>query len=106
IKTARSKGLKEYVVIYKHALRNAFIVILEVIGQTFATLIAGAVVIEFVFNIPGIGQLIVNSIERRDFPVIQGTILIVAVSYVLINLLIDLLYSLVDPRVRLNRKGG
>ncbi len=105
IKAARSKGLKERVVIYKHALRNAFVTILEVIGQTFSTLIAGAVVIEFVFNIPGIGQLIVNSVERRDFPVIQGTILLIAMIYVFINLAIDLLYGVVDPRVRFGKKG-
>ncbi|MBR7552531.1 ABC transporter permease [Allobacillus sp. GCM10007491] len=105
IKAARSKGLKERVVIYKHALRNAFVTILEVIGQTFSTLIAGAVVIEFVFNIPGIGQLIVNSVERRDFPVIQGTILLIALLYVFINLAIDLLYGVVDPRVRFGKKG-
>lgn len=107
IKTARSKGLHERVVIYKHALRNAFVTILEIIGQTFTTLIAGAVVIEFVFNIPGIGQLIVNSVERRDFPVIQGTVLLIAIGYVFINLVIDLLYGVVDPRVRLgNKKEG
>lgn len=104
IKTARSKGLKRQVVIYKHALRNAFIPILTVIGQSFGTLIAGAVVVEVVFNLPGIGQLIVNSIERRDYVVIQGTILLIAGTYVLINLLVDLLYGVVDPRIRLNRK--
>lgn len=104
IKTARAKGLREKVVIYKHALRNAFITILEVLGQTFSTLIAGAFVVEAVFNIPGIGQLMVNSVERRDFALIQGTVLIVAVVHVLINLVVDLLYGLVDPRVRLNRK--
>lgn len=104
IKTARSKGLKERIVIIKHALRNAFIPILETIGQTFTTLIAGAVVVETVFNIPGIGQLIVNSVERRDFPIIQGTVLIIAFGYVLINLIIDLIYGIINPRVRLNRK--
>ncbi|MGG1679601.1 ABC transporter permease [Neobacillus sp. NRS-1170] len=104
IKTARSKGVKEKMIVFKHALRNAFLPILTVIGQTFGTLIAGAAVVETVFNIPGIGQLIVNSVERRDFAVIQGTIMLVAISYVLINLVIDLLYGVVDPRVRLNRK--
>ena len=105
IKTARSKGLSQSVVIYKHALRNAFVTIIEVIGHSFITLIAGAVVVEFVFNIPGIGQLVVNSIERRDFLVIQGVVLIIAVIYVFGNLVIDLLYGVIDPRVRLNRKG-
>ena len=104
IKTAKSKGLKPGKVVYKHALRNAFIPILTVIGETFGTLITGAVVVETIFNIPGIGQLIVNSIERRDFAVIQGTVLMITVTYVLLNLVIDLLYGIVDPRLRLNRK--
>ncbi|WP_078593950.1 ABC transporter permease [Evansella clarkii] len=104
IKTAHAKGVKERLVIYKHALRNAFIPILTVLGQTFGTLVAGAVVTETVFNLPGIGQLIVQSIVRRDYAVIQGTILIIAASYVLINLIVDLLYGAVDPRVRFNKK--
>ncbi|MBD8005966.1 ABC transporter permease [Bacillus norwichensis] len=104
IKTAHAKGLKERVVIFKHAFRNAFIPILTVIGQSFGTLIAGAVVTEVVFNIPGIGQLIVNSIQRRDYVVIQGAVLLIAGAYVLINLIVDLLYGVVDPRVRLNKK--
>jgi len=104
IKTAKSKGLKPGVVVYKHALRNAFIPILTVIGETFGTLITGAVVVETIFNIPGIGQLIVNSIERRDFAVIQGTVLMITVTYVLLNLVIDLLYGIVDPRLRVNRR--
>jgi len=104
IKTAKAKGVKEKFIIYKHGLRNAFIPILTVIGQSIATLIAGAVVTETVFNIPGIGQLIINAITRRDFEVIQGAILIIAAIYVFINLAIDLLYGLIDPRVRLNRK--
>ena len=103
IKTAKSKGLKPGIVVYKHALRNAFIPILTVIGETFGTLITGAVVVETIFNIPGIGQLIVNSIERRDFAVIQGTVLMITVTYVLLNLVIDLLYGIVDPRLRVNR---
>ncbi|MFA9560323.1 ABC transporter permease [Evansella sp. AB-rgal1] len=101
VKTARSKGLREQIVIYKHTLKNAFIPILTVIGQTFGTLVAGAVVTETVFNIPGIGQLIINSVERRDYSVIQGTVLFITVSYVFINLIVDLLYGFLDPRVRL-----
>ncbi|GAB6929173.1 ABC transporter permease [Paenibacillus sp. JCM 10914] len=104
IKTARAKGLKERIVVYKHALKNAFIPILTVIGETFGTLITGASVIETVFNVPGIGQLIIRSIERRDFAVIQGSILLITVTYVLLNLFIDLLYGLLDPRVKLNRR--
>lgn len=104
IKTARSKGVKEYKVVIKHALRNAFLPILTVIGQSFGTLVTGAVVVETIFNLPGLGQLIINSIERRDFAVIQGVVLFVTLIYVLINLIVDLLYGVIDPRVRLERK--
>ena len=104
VKTARSKGLNEWKVLLKHAFRNAFIPILTVIGQTFGTLVTGAVVVESIFNIPGLGQLILNSIARRDFAVIQGVVLVVTLLYVGINLLVDLLYGAVDPRVRLDRK--
>ncbi len=102
MKTAKAKGLSEQVRIYKHALRNAALPVLTVIGQTFGTLIAGAAVVETVFNIPGIGQLVVNSVERRDFVVIQGVVLLIAVSYVLINLVVDVLYSILDPRIRVD----
>jgi peptide/nickel transport system permease protein len=102
MKTAKAKGLPERVRIYKHALRNAALPVLTVIGQTFGTLIAGAAVVETVFNIPGIGQLVVNSVERRDFVVIQGVVLLIAVSYVLINLVVDALYSAFDPRIRVD----
>ncbi|MBP2665820.1 MAG: gsiC 1 [Firmicutes bacterium] len=101
IRTAEAKGLNRWIVIYKHALRNAFIPILTVIGLTFAVLIGGAVVTETVFNIPGIGKLIVTSVLRRDYVVIQGTVLMTAAAYVLINLLVDLTYAWIDPRVRL-----
>lgn len=104
IKTARSKGVNEYFVIMTHTLRNAFLPILTVIGQTFGSLIAGAVVTETIFNIPGIGQLIINSVERRDYAVIQGVVLFVTCTYVFINLIVDLLYGVVDPRVRLGKK--
>lgn len=104
IKTARSKGLHELKVLFKHAFRSAFLPILTVIGQTFGTLVTGAVVVEAIFNIPGLGQLILNSIARRDFAVIQGVVLVVTLMYVTINLIIDLLYGAVDPRVRLERK--
>jgi len=104
IKTAYSKGLSEWAVIIKHAFRNAFIPILTAIGQSFAQLVVGAIVVETVFNIPGIGQLLINAISRRDFQVIQGAILLIATTFIIINLVIDLLYGLLDPRVRLNRK--
>jgi len=104
VKTAYAKGLRERTVIVKHAFRNAFIPILTVIGQSFTQLIVGAIVVEVVFNIPGIGQLLIHAISRRDFQVIQGSILLIALTFILINLVIDLLYGLLDPRIRLNRK--
>ncbi|MFV0503840.1 MAG: ABC transporter permease [Lachnospirales bacterium] len=103
IKTARAKGLSERVVILKHALKNAGLPILTIVGQTFGTLVTGAVVIESLFNIPGIGQLILNAITRRDIAVIQGVVLFVTLLYVIINLIIDLLYGVIDPRVRLDK---
>ncbi|MFD1360113.1 ABC transporter permease [Lentibacillus salinarum] len=104
IKSVRSKGVKEFKLVFKHALRNAFLPILTIIGQSFGTLVAGAVVVETIFNIPGIGQLIINSVERRDFAVIQGVVLFVTLIYVFVNLIVDLLYGVIDPRVRLERK--
>lgn len=101
VKAIRAKGVKEVVLTLKHVFRNALIPIITVIGQTLGTLIAGAAVIETVFNIPGIGQLILNSVERRDYAVIQGSILFITCVYIFINLVIDLLYGLIDPRVRL-----
>lgn len=104
IKTAKAKGVTNNVVIYKHALRNALIPILTILGDTFGALITGAVVTETVFNLPGLGQLILNAITRRDYAVIQGTILLVAFSYLILNLIIDLLYGVINPKVRLSKK--
>ena len=100
IRTARSKGMREPRVVLRHGLRNAGIPIITVIGLTFALLVSGAVVTERVFNIPGMGNLVVNAVLRRDYPVIQGTLIVVAVTYVIINLVTDLLYLLVDKRVQ------
>jgi peptide/nickel transport system permease protein len=100
ILAGRAKGLAERVVVYKHALKNAIIPILTVIGITFAILVGGAVVIETVFNIPGLGRLIISAVLRRDYPVIQGVVLVIAVTYTLINLAVDLVYLTVDPRIR------
>ncbi|MBB3455939.1 peptide/nickel transport system permease protein [Rhizobium sp. BK313] len=100
IRTARAKGLIERKVILKHALKNALIPILTVIGLTAAVLISGAVVTETIFSLPGIGNLVVSAVLRRDYPVIQGALLVIAGLYVLINFAIDMLYLLVDPRVR------
>ncbi|MBZ9921729.1 ABC transporter permease [Mesorhizobium sp. BR1-1-7] len=100
VRTARSKGMSEWRVVLKHALKNALIPILTVIGLTAALLISGAVVTETVFGLPGVGSLVVSAVLRRDYPVIQGALLVVAGLYVLVNFIIDMLYILVDPRVR------
>ncbi len=100
IRTARAKGLAEGWVVLKHALKNALIPILTVLGLTAAVLVAGAVVTETVFALPGVGSLVVSAVLRRDYPVIQGALLVIAGLYVLINFAIDMLYLLVDPRVR------
>jgi peptide/nickel transport system permease protein len=101
VRTARAKGLPERVVMFKHVLRNALVPIITVLGLTLALMIGGTVVTETVFNLPGVGNLVVRAVLRRDYPVIQGTLLVIAAIYVLINLAIDLLYAVVDPRVRL-----
>jgi peptide/nickel transport system permease protein len=100
IRTARAKGVKERIVVTRHALRNSAIPILTVIGIGVALLISGVVVIETVFNIPGVGRLVVDAILKRDYPVIQGIILMLSGTYVLINLAIDIGYAFLDPRVR------
>jgi peptide/nickel transport system permease protein len=100
VRTARAKGLPENTVVLKHALRNALIPIVTVIGLTVALMIGGAVVTETVFGLPGVGNLVVSAVIRRDYPVIQGALLVVASIYVVINFLIDLLYTVVDPRIR------
>ena len=100
VRTARAKGLTETRVILRHAVRNALIPILTVLGLTAALLVSGAVVTETVFGLPGVGSLVVSAVLRRYYPVIQGALLVIAAIYVLINLFIDLLYLLVDPRVR------
>jgi peptide/nickel transport system permease protein len=100
VRTARAKGLGEFQVVMKHAFKNALIPVITVLGLTFAMLISGAVVTENVFNLPGVGNLVVSAVLRRDYPVIQGALLVVAGLYVLINFLIDMLYLVVDPRVK------
>lgn len=100
IRTARAKGVRENSVLFHHALRNAAVPILTVIGTGFALLIGGVVVTESVFNIPGVGRLTVDAVLARDYPVIQAMILLTSALYVFINLLIDLSYTLFDPRIR------
>ena len=104
VRTARAKGLSESVVLIKHVLRNAMVPIVTVLGLTLALMIGGTVVTETVFNLPGVGNLVVRAVLRRDYPVIQGTLLVIAAIYVFINLAIDLLYTVVDPRIRLEGK--
>jgi ABC-type dipeptide/oligopeptide/nickel transport system permease component len=101
VRTARSKGVSESGVLFRHALRNALIPILTILGLQFGTLLAGTIVTESIFSWPGIGRLAVQAIGARDYPLLQGCILLIAVSYVFVNLLTDLVYALVDPRVRL-----
>ncbi len=100
VRTARAKGLSERIVVYVHAFRNALVPVVAVIGITMTILISGAVVTEIVFNIPGLGRLIISAILRRDYPVVQGVVLVTAASYVLINLMVDMVYALIDPRIR------
>ncbi|HET8577951.1 MAG TPA: ABC transporter permease [Methylomirabilota bacterium] len=100
IRTAQAKGLPERSVNYVHAFRNALVPVVTVIGVTTAVLIGGAVVTEIVFNIPGLGRLIISAILRRDYPVVQGVVLVTAATYVVINLAVDVLYVFIDPRIR------
>jgi ABC-type dipeptide/oligopeptide/nickel transport system permease component len=100
VRTARAKGVSESGVLFRHALRNALIPILTILGLQFGTLLAGTIVTESIFSWPGIGRLAVQALGARDYPLLQGCILLIAVSYVFVNLLTDLVYALVDPRVR------
>ncbi len=100
IRTARSKGLVERVVVYRHALRNALIPVLTIVGLQFGGLLAGAVIVESVFARPGLGRLAVSAILARDFPMVQGVVLVVATMYVFVNLSVDAMYGLLDPRIR------
>lgn len=100
IRTARAKGLKESTVLMHHALRNAAVPIVTIIGVGVAALISGVVVTESVFNLPGLGRLVVESVLARDYPVIQGLILLFSFVYILINLMVDVLYTVFDPRIR------
>jgi ABC-type dipeptide/oligopeptide/nickel transport system permease component len=102
VRTARAKGLTTTAVLFRHAFRNALIPIITILGLQFGTLLAGTIVTETIFSWPGIGRLTVQAISSRDYPLLQGCILVIAVSYVMVNLLTDLLYTVIDPRVRLS----
>lgn len=101
IKTAKAKGVKQKKILWKHVFRNAAATILTVLGQSFGSLLAGVAVLETMYNIPGIGMLVVDSVLKRDYPVIQGIVLFISLIYVVINLLIDLSYGFIDPRIRI-----
>lgn len=100
VRTAFSKGVADRNVVYRHALRNAFIPVLTVIGIQFGSLLGGAVLTEFVFAWPGIGRLLVDSIFARDFPVVQGIIIVFALMFIVVNLVVDVLYSYVNPKIQ------
>jgi peptide/nickel transport system permease protein len=100
IKTARSKGLTEQVVVYRHALKNALIPVITILGLEFGTLLGGAIITETVFSWPGVGRLIITAINQRDFPLVVGAVTIIATLFVFLNLVVDLLYGVIDPRVR------
>jgi ABC-type dipeptide/oligopeptide/nickel transport system permease component len=102
VMTARSKGLSERVVIYGHALRNALLPIVTQAALGFGYMLGGSVVIEEVFTVNGVGKLIVDAILYRDFPVVQAGVLLIALNFVLVNLIADLAYGLIDPRIRLS----
>jgi ABC-type dipeptide/oligopeptide/nickel transport system permease component len=100
VRTARAKGLRGLTIVYGHALKNALLPVVTVVGVQFGALLGGAIVIEVVFSWPGVGRLIVNAISQRDFPVVQGSVLMLAVVFAFVNLLVDLSYGLINPRVR------
>ena len=102
VRTARSKGLSPRVVTFRHTVRNALVPILTITGIQLATILGGVIVVEVVFAWPGLGRLVYNAVAARDYPVIQGTVLLIAVLFLLINLIVDLLYAVVDPRIRLS----
>ncbi len=100
IKTARSKGLTERAVVYRHALKNALIPVVTIFGLEFGVLLGGAVITETVFSWPGVGRMVILAIQQRDFPLVVGTVMVLAMMFVILNLLVDLLYGVIDPRVR------
>ncbi len=101
IRTARAKGLAERIIIVRHALRNSLIPVATVLGPYFAAVVTGTFVVELIFGIPGLGKYFVNSISNRDYPVIMGTILLYAVVLVIANVVVDIVYAFLDPRIRI-----
>ena len=104
IRTARAKGQKESIVIGVHALRNALIPVVTLCGLQFGQLLSGAILTESIFAVPGVGRLMVNAIMSRDYPMVQGGVLFIAVTFSIVNLLVDLLYAYIDPRIKAELK--
>ena len=100
VRTARAKGLAEQLVIRRHALKNGLIPVVTILGLQLGTLIGGAVITEYVFALPGVGRLVVDAVFSRDYPLVQGVILLIAIGFVLSNLLVDIVYGWLDPRIR------
>ena len=100
VRTARAKGLNERQVIYKHVLKNGLIPVVTVLGLQFGVLLAGAIITETIFSWPGIGRLTVDAINSRDYPMVQGCILMIALTYIIANILTDFAYRLLDPRIK------
>jgi ABC-type dipeptide/oligopeptide/nickel transport system permease component len=100
IRTARSKGLSERLVIYRHALKNALLPVVTVGGYEFGRLLAGTVIIEVIFMVPGVGRLLISSIQVRDFPLVQGVIVMITVIVLVLNMVLDLTYAWLNPRIR------
>jgi peptide/nickel transport system permease protein len=106
VRTARAKGMREWQVIWIHALRNSLITVVTVVGLQLGALIAGVVTVEVVFNIPGVGQLTLDSVYQRDYPTLQGAVLLTAAAYIIVNLLTDVCYTLINPRLRVTVARG
>ena len=100
MRTARAKGLSETTVVVKHALRNALIPVVTMMGLQFGFLLGGSIVVEVVFNWPGMGRLLVDAVEMRDYPVIQALVLLFSLEFILINLVVDVLYAIINPTIR------
>ena len=101
VRTARAKGLRERVVLFKHALRNGLIPVITILGLQMGSLLAGAIITETIFSWPGLGRLTIQAINARDYPLAQGCILAISLTYIAINLITDVMYSVADPRIRL-----
>ncbi|MEG2233957.1 MAG: ABC transporter permease, partial [Oscillospiraceae bacterium] len=102
IRTSRARGVKSSVIIMSHAFKNAIIPVLTAVGLRFGSLLAGATLTETVFSIAGVGRLVVDAVSKRDYPLIQGSVLLLAVTFVIVNTIVDILYTVADPRVKLD----